>query len=554
MKNTIKKIILKGAEKAFQKGLLKSDNFPEMEIEEPKHDAHGDFSTNFAMVSASVQKMAPRKIAEVIAASMEDFQGIIDKTEIAGPGFINFFLTDDAWYPVLEDIFKKKFQYGSSDSGKGRKVQVEFVSANPTGPLHIGHGRGAAIGDSVGNILAFAGYDVEKEYYINDSGRQIRTLGLSVWLRLNEINGKKIDFPDDCYQGDYIRDIARRIAEEQGDKFLDGEPASYLDFFIHEAVSEIFGGIKKDLEDFRVNFDNWFSERTLHESGLVEQTIQELMEAGKIYEKEGALWFRTSDYGDEKDRVVKRSSGVLTYFAADIAYHRNKFERGFQELVDIWGADHHGYVPRVKAAVAAMGFDPDALNVLLLQLVNLIEAGQVKAMTTRGGEFVTLREVMDDVGTDAARFIFLTRRCDSHLDFDLDLARSQSQENPVYYVQYAHARLASVFRTAKEAGVEMKEPEEINLSLLDSPEEIKLMKLLASFPELVAKSASALEPHRISYYLTELAGLLHKYYTTHRFIGDDNSLTQARLLLADVIKTVLKNGLNLLGVNAPEKM
>ncbi len=554
MRTRIKQVIEDKFAMLAEQGLLPASDVADSHIiSVPKHEQHGDYASNFCLVMASSLKAPPRKIAELLKPELEG-EGLFTKVDVAGPGFLNFFLSSAFWQQNLLEIRAQGSGYGSSDEGRGMKVLVEFVSANPTGPLHVGHGRGAAVGDSLCRVLRMAGYDVSSEYYVNDVGNQMQTLGRSVFLRYQEYFGQEIDFPKECYQGDYIRDIARRIAEEQGDKFLDGEPASHLDFFIHEAVSEIFGGIKKDLEDFRVNFDNWFSERTLHESGLVEQTIQELMEAGKIYEKEGALWFRTSDYGDEKDRVVKRSSGVLTYFAADIAYHRNKFERGFQELVDIWGADHHGYVPRVKAAVAAMGFDPDALNVLLLQLVNLIEAGQVKAMTTRGGEFVTLREVMDDVGTDAARFIFLTRRCDSHLDFDLDLARSQSQENPVYYVQYAHARLASVFRTAKEAGVEMKEPEEINLSLLDSPEEIKLMKLLASFPELVAKSASALEPHRISYYLTELAGLLHKYYTTHRFIGDDNSLTQARLLLADVIKTVLKNGLNLLGVNAPEKM
>jgi len=363
-----------------------------------------------------------------------------------------------------------------------------------------------------------------------------------------------VDFPDECYKGEYIKDIAREIASEHGERFLGEEIDNCLEFFIKEAVSRIFRSIKDDLDLFRVHFDNWFSERTLHDSGYVEETISLLQKKGIIYEKDGALWFRTSDFGDEKDRVVRRSNGVLTYFAADIAYHRKKFERGYDMLVDIWGADHHGYVPRVKAAIKALGHDPERLNVLLVQLVNLLEGGELKAMSTRAGEFVTLRQVLDDVGVDATRFIFLTRKCDSHLDFDLDVARKQSQENPVYYVQYAHARLSSVFAMARERGIGIMEPEEVDLSLLDDPEEIRLMKFLARFPEVVSGSALSLEPHRISYYLTELAGMLHKYYTTHRFIGDDPGLTQARLLLAEVTRTVLKNGLDLLGVQAPEKM
>ncbi|RUM89937.1 MAG: arginine--tRNA ligase [Thermodesulfatator sp.] len=554
MRRRIKEIV----EDVYLK-LAAQGNFPRTEIPEdhiisvPKQEQHGDYASNFCLVMASHLKMAPRKIAEKLQPELEQ-EGLFERVEVAGPGFLNFFLSADFWQDNLLEIRKKGHEYGRSNSGKGKKVLVEFVSANPTGPLHVGHGRGAAVGDSLCRVLKMAGYDVSSEYYINDVGNQMQTLGKSVYLRYQEYFGRKIDFPRECYQGDYIKDIAARIAREEGEKFLDSDISSHMDFFIERAVSEIFTGIKKDLEDFRVHFDSWFSERTLHDSGLVERTIEELKDRGRIYEKDGALWFRTSDFGDEKDRVVKRSNGVLTYFAADIAYHRNKFERGFERLVDIWGADHHGYIPRVKAAIAAMDFDPEALDVLLVQLVNLIEGGEIKAMSTRAGEFITLREVIDDVGTDAARFIFLTRRCDSHLDFDLDLAKSQSQENPVYYVQYAHARLASVFRTAEEKGVAVREPGEVDLSRLSDPEEMKIMKLLAFFPDTVSQSARSLEPHRISYYLTELAGLLHKYYTTHRFIGDDPEITQARLLLAGVVKTVLKNGLNLLGVNAPDRM
>ncbi len=554
MRSRIKTIVEDVFKRLSAQGSLpESDIAADHIISVPRQEQHGDYASNFCMVMASRLRMAPRKIAEAMKAELEG-EGLFERVEVAGPGFLNFFLSPGFWQENLLEIRKTGDGYGRTDAGKGQKVLVEFVSANPTGPLHVGHGRGAAVGDSLCRVLEMAGYRVTSEYYINDVGNQMQTLGRSVFLRYLEHFGRNVDFPAECYQGDYIREIAAEIAGEYGDKFLDEEFSDHMDFFIERAVSRIFQGIKKDLDDFRVKFDSWFSERTLHESGLVEETIRELKDAGKIYEKDGALWFRTSDYGDEKDRVVRRSNGVLTYFAADIAYHRNKFQRGFESLVDIWGADHHGYIPRVKAAIAAMNFDPDALNVLLVQLVNLIEGGQVKAMSTRAGEFVTLREVIDDVGSDAARFIFLTRRCDSHLDFDLDLAKSQSQENPVYYVQYAHARLASVFRTARQNGIEVRPPEDVDLSVLDDQEEMKILKILASFPETVAQSAAALEPHRISYYLTELAGLLHKYYTTHRFIGDDPEVTQARLLLAEVVKTVLKNGLSLLGVTAPEKM
>ncbi len=554
----MRKMIKSVVEDAFRR-LVNEGKLPQSEpgkghlISVPKQEEHGDYASNIALVMASALNMPPRQVAEELKIALKqnpDFE----KIEVAGPGFLNFFFSRSFWHRRLMEIKEKGASFGASDAGKGKKVLVEFVSANPTGPLHVGHGRGAAVGDSLCRILKAAGFQVESEYYINDVGNQMNTLGRSVYLRYLEILGKEIEFPDECYKGEYIKDIAKEIVQEYGGKFLNAELDECLNFFINRAVSRIFKGIKDDLDLFRVHFDNWFSERTLHESGFVEDTISMLKERGIIYEKDGALWFRTSEFGDEKDRVVKRSNGVLTYFAADIAYHRHKIERGYDMLVDIWGADHHGYVPRIKAALEALGYDPERLNVLLVQLVNLLEGGKVKAMSTRAGEFVTLRQVLDDVGVDATRFIFLTRKCDSHLDFDLDVARKQSQENPVYYVQYAHARLCSVFATAAERGIKPVAPADIDISLLNDPEEIGLMKFLVRFPEVVAASATSLEPHRISYYLTELAGMLHKYYTKHRFIGDDPELTQARLLLAKVTKTVLKNGLELLGVEAPEKM
>ncbi len=554
MRKMIKTVVEDGYKRLVDEGEFPNEPVGEGHlISVPKQEQHGDYASNFALVMASRLKMPPRQVAEKIKSVLKDnpdFQQI----DVAGPGFLNFFFSKAFWQKSLVEIKASGSKFGQTSDGQGKKVLVEFVSANPTGPLHVGHGRGAAVGDSLCRILKAAGYNVESEYYINDVGNQMKTLGRSVYLRYQEVLGKEVEFPDECYKGDYIKDIAKEIVEEHGDKFLQVSLEECLDFFIEEAVSRIFHGIKEDLALFRVHFDNWFSERTLHESGYVEKTIEELMDKGVIYEKDGALWFKTSDFGDEKDRVVKRSNGVLTYFAADIAYHRQKFERGYDMLVDIWGADHHGYVPRVKAAVKALGYNPDNLNVLLVQLVNLIEGGKLKAMSTRAGEFVTLRQVLDDVGVDATRFIFLTRKCDSHLDFDLDVARKQSQENPVYYVQYAHARLCSVFSIAQERGIEILPANQVDLSLLEDPEEIGLMKFLVRFPEVVAGSAKSLEPHRISYYLTELAGMLHKYYTKHRFIGDDPGLTQARLFLADVTRTVLKNGLELLGVEAPEKM
>ncbi|MBF0467451.1 MAG: arginine--tRNA ligase [Desulfamplus sp.] len=600
MKNVIKNMVTNAAGLAFKNGLLPSDAIPDMEIEEPRHENHGDFSTNFAMVSASVQKMPPRKIAEILLASIEDPDGIIDKMEIAGPGFINFFLAPKAWYPFVQKIHQKGGSFGESNTGQGIKVQVEFVSANPTGPLHIGHGRGAAIGDAVGNILAFSGFDVQKEYYINDSGRQIRTLGRSVWLRLCLLLGKEIEFPEDCYQGDYIRDIAKELYQltcsqyfavasksrnevsqfrdekkdiSQLDKtdleptasmgeYLLGKPeAEAVEICAKYAADKILQGIKDDLVDFGVEFDRWFSEQSLYDSGKVQDAIKEFQSKGVIYEKDGALWFKTESFGDEKDRVVVRNNGLTTYFASDIAYHTEKFNRGFDRVIDVWGADHHGYINRINAAIEASGRKREQFDVILVQLVNLLRGGLPVAMSTRSGEFVTLKEIVDEVGKDAARFIFLSRSYDSGLDFDLEVAKEQTAENPVYYVQYVHARIAGIVTKACEQGI-LSDPADISevandlqiLRLLAEPEELKLIKTLASFPEVIKKSADILHPHIVFTYLMSLASAFHGYYNRHKVITGHKELTMARLCLVCSVKQVIHNALNLLGVSAPERM
>ena len=524
------------------------------QISQPKQEVHGDYASNIALLLARPLKRNPREIGEVLANGLQK-DTLFKRIEVAGPGFLNFFISDGYWQENLRDIIEKADDYGRLDVGKGTRVLVEYVSANPTGPLHVGHGRGAAIGDSLSRILSFAGFSVETEYYINDAGNQMDTLGKSVYLRYQELFGREVEFPKECYQGDYIKDIARKMSAKYGDRFLDTPLKECLSNFTSFAVDIISSGIKEDLDLFNCHFDHWFSEKILHETGYVDETIKELERLGYVYEKDGALWFKATQFGDEKDRVIRRSNGVTTYFAADIAYHRNKLERGFNTLVDVWGADHHGYVPRLEAAIKALGQSQEVLKVILVQLVNLLEGGEVKAMSTRAGEFVTLREVLDDVGKDAARFIFLTRRSDSHLDFDLEIARKKSQENPVYYVQYAHARLTSVFEKARSKGIDVEQAlNRGDLSRLSSKEDLQLLKTLEAFPRQVESAALNSEPHIIAYYLTELASRLHGYYNKYRFITDDSSLTMARLCLAQGVRQVIKNGLALLGVSAPERM
>lgn len=555
MKNKIKDIVLKAARKAFEDGTLPSDQVPAMEIEEPKHASQGDLSTNFAMVSAGIQKMAPRQIAQALIAAMAPVD-YVEKVEVAGPGFVNFFLTPSAWHPVVDEVLGADTRYGASDFGKGEKVQVEFVSANPTGPLHVGHGRGAAVGDAVGNILSFAGFDVQKEYYINDSGRQIRTLGTSVWLRLQQMQGRDVEFPEDCYKGDYIKELAAKVLEEQGNDLPDMAEAEGIRVCARFAAGQILDGIRQDLEAFGVVFDHWFSEQSLYDSGRVENAIAHFKASDLIYEKDGALWFKTQDYGDEKDRVVVRNNGLTTYFASDIAYHQEKYERGFQRVIDVWGADHHGYINRLTGAIVASGRKKEQFRVILVQLVNLLRGGVPVQMSTRAGEFVTLKDIVDEVGRDAAKFMFLSRSYESGLDFDLDVAKQKSADNPVYYVQYVHARIAGILAKATEQGLitNADVPKGMHLEMLAETEEITLLKILSGFREQVEKSAATCHPHVIFTYLMSLAAAFHGYYNRHKVITEDASLSGARLCLVLAVKKVIRNGLTLLGVSAPERM
>jgi len=555
MKPKIKNLIKNALKKAYKNGALPFSDFPEIEVEEPKIESQGDLSTNIAMKMAKTQKMAPRKIAEAILSNVEDPENLAAKMEIAGPGFINFFINPLGWYPFLKKIHDEDTGYGASNIGQGRRIQVEFVSANPTGPLHVGHGRGAAVGDTVANILAYCGYDVQREYYVNDSGRQIKTLGLSVFLRYRELFDQAVIFPDDCYQGDYIKDLAETIKADNGRMLLEKSEEQAVEFCARFAASTILKGIETDLTDFGISFDRWYSEQSLFDSGKVDTIIRELKDKGIIYKKDGANWFRTTDYGDEKDRVVVRENGLTTYFASDIAYHKEKFERGFTRIIDVWGADHHGYIPRIAASVKAAGYEKDQFRVILIQLVNLLRGGEPASMSTRSGEFVTLKDVVNEVGRDAARFIFLTRHYESPLDFDLELARKKTNENPVYYVQYVHARISSILKKGdEEKGITHVSWNEKTLSELTEPEEIQIIRQLMGYPETVRAGAELMEPHRITYYLMNLASFFHSYYNKHKVLTDDPNLTAARLYLVLAVKKVIRNGLTLLGVSAPDKM
>ena len=554
IKSKLKEIVRQAARQAFADGRLPSDAFPEVEIEEPKIETHGDFSTNLAMIMAKIQKMPPRKIAEILQSYLERGADWIRKTDIAGPGFINFFIAPEAWGPVLEKIHAANDRYGASDMGRGRKIQVEFVSSNPTGPLHVGHGRGAAVGDSVARILAFAGYEVQREYYINDSGRQIRTLGMSVLLRYRTLFGETVDFPDTCYQGDYIEDLARALKDQHGDGLRQLDEDAAVTACARHAAGLIIEGIRQDLLEFGISFDQWFSEQSLYDSGRVTACVAALKTKALIYEQDGALWFKTSAFGDEKDRVVVRNNGITTYFASDIAYHQEKFERGFDRVIDVWGADHHGYIPRMKAAVEASGTNPDRFQVILVQLVNLLRGGTPVAMSTRAGEFVTLRDVVREVGRDAARFLFLTRHYDSTLDFDLEVAKQKSNENPVYYVQYVHARIASICRKAAIEPIEGAALDPQALATLTTPEDVRLIKQLNRYPDTIETSARFMEPHRVTFYLLTLAGAFHSYYNRQRVLTDTPITTKGRLYLVTAVQKVIRNGLALLGVSAPESM
>jgi len=538
---------------------MKGDVFPEaplppFEVEPPKEKAHGDYATNAAMVLASAVRKNPRMIAGAIVEHLEDPRGWIEKIEIAGPGFINFFMKPATWAELLLDVDELGERYGSSDMGQGKRVQVEFVSANPTGPLHIGHGRGAVVGDVIASLLSATGHKVSREYYINDAGNQMNTLGRSAYLRYRELLGEEIVYPGECYQGSYIIDLAREIVEKRGTEFLEKDEKECIPFFRDYAGSSILEGIKEDLRVFGIVFDEYFNESELYREDGVRKILEDLEQKGFIYREGPTLWFRTTGFGDEKDRVVIRENGEPTYFAADIAYHLNKYGRGFDRVIDIWGADHHGYIPRMYAGIQALGYSREALEVVLVQLVNLLREGKPVAMSTRSGEFVTLREVVDEVGKDGARYNFLMRRSNSHLDFDLEIAKKQSNENPVYYVQYGHARICSILRTAAEKGFPLPRRGEVNPGLLVLSEETDIIRTIDRFPELVEGSVKALEPHRIPFYLNDLAAQFHSYYNKCRVISEDRELSLARLFLVNCVGLTMRNALGILGVTAPEKM
>ncbi len=555
MKDKITALVEEAVKGCVQKGLLPEISLPYVEVEVPANNDHGDYASNVALILAAQVKQNPRKIAQIIQENLADPESIIDRTQIAGPGFLNFSIKENIGRETLQFIEEKKENFGRSSMGNGKKVQVEFVSANPTGPLHIGHARGAVVGDVITNLLISVGYAVDKEYYINDAGNQMNNLGKSVLLRYRELLGEKIEFPETCYRGDYIKDIAADVIRKEGNIYLTADEGKTIGYLTGIAGQSILKEIKDDLRDFGVTFDHYFSEKELYKNNGVTKLLDELQKKGFVYINEETQWAGTSGYGDEKDRVVVRKNGEPTYFAADIAYHQNKFSRGYEMIIDIWGADHHGYMPRLWAGIQALGYDKEALKIILVQLVNLLRDGVPVAMSTRSGEFVTLREVLDEVGKDAARYNFLMRRSDSHLDFDLEIAKKQSNENPVYYVQYAHARICSIIRMAlQEHGIVPPAYKNINPALLNEPEEMTLIKLMARYPEVIEGAAKSLEPHRITFYLNELASVFHSYYNKNKVISDNKELTAARLFLIKAISIVLENALKILGVNAPEKM
>lgn len=554
MKNRIVGLLEKAIEECGKMKLMDEVKLPFIEIDWTKDPAHGDYASNIAMVLASRLRKNPRQIADMICRHIDDGGQVLDKVEIAGPGFINFFVKEGIWTSCLRDVEQQGSSFGKLNLGSGSKMQVEFVSANPTGPLHIGHARGAVVGDVIANILDATGYSVTREYYINDAGNQMNNLGRSVYYRYLELLGDKVEFPDNCYQGEYIKDLAQDLVKREGNSYQKRDPQEVISLFTDYAAGIIMEGIKDDLQAFGVKFDQYFSERELYKDGGVGKLLTELEDKGFIYREDNTLWFRTTAFGDEKDRVVVRQNGEPTYFAADIAYHRNKYQRGFETVIDIWGADHHGYIPRVMAGIQALGHNKDDLKVVLIQLVNLLRDGVPVAMSTRSGEFVTMREVIDEVGKDAARYNFLMRRSDSHLDFDLELAKKQSNENPVYYVQYAHARICSILRIAEERGITPPAYANAATARLALPEEIALIKAITRFPEVMEGASRLLEPHRLTFYLNDLAGMFHSYYNKNKVMSEDSELTCARLFLTASIRTVLKNALEILGVSAPEKM
>ncbi len=554
MKKVIRQLISNALDKARKSGELELSAVPEILVEKPKDEKFGDFSTSLSMMLAKSERKKPRDIADILCRHLKNGESQIASVDIAGPGFINLKMAPAFFLSRLVKVAELGDQFGSSDAGGGKKVLLEFVSANPTGPLHVGHGRGAAVGDMLGRLLKLAGYNVSTEYYINDVGNQMNTLGRSTWARYREILGIAEEFSPDYYQGEYIRDIAREIIDQRGKEFLDKSEEEVLPFFRQYSLDSILNGIKDDLSEFGVEFDQWFNEKSLYDDQLVDKAVNWLREKKHVYDKEGAVWLNSSAFDDEKDRVLIKQTGEKTYFCSDIAYHKNKIDRGFEWIVDLWGADHHGYVPRMNSVLQAMGYDKDVFKVMLVQFVALTRGGEKVSMSTRSGEFETLSDVVKEVGVDATRFFFLMRSSDSHLDFDLELAKKESPENPVFYIQYAHARICSIFRKATEEGLSLPAISHIDLSRLKDEEEFTLIKKILAFTEIVGKSAELLEVHRIAFYLHDLVAAFHGYYSRHRVVSDDVALSLARLFLMDCLRTTIHNGLSVMGVSAPEQM
>ncbi|YCA43588.1 arginine--tRNA ligase [Bacillus sp. JZ8] len=546
LKAEVKQAVLKA-------GLATEEQLPDVVLETPKDKTHGDYATNMAMQLARVARKAPRAIAEDIVANFDKTKASIEKLEIAGPGFINFYMNNSYLTDLIPVVMKAGNAYGETNVGEGEKVQVEFVSANPTGSLHLGHARGAAVGDSLCNILDKAGYEVSREYYINDAGNQINNLASSVEARYMQALGQEKEMPEDGYHGQDIIEIGKKLAEQEGDKYVNMEEQERLAFFREYGLKYEMEKLKTDLENFRVPFDVWYSETSLYQNGKIDDALETLKEQGHVYEEEGATWFRSTTFGDDKDRVLIKNDGSYTYLTPDIAYHQDKIKRGFNKLINVWGADHHGYIPRMKAAIQALGYDKDTLEVEIIQLVHLYKDGEKMKMSKRTGKAVTMRDLVEEVGLDATRYFFAMRSADTHMDFDLDLAVSKSNDNPVYYAQYAHARICSMLRQAEELNISFDK--DVDFSLIKAEKEIDLLKKVGEFPQVVGEAALKRIPHRISNYIFDLASVLHSFYNAEKVLDKENiETTKARLALIQTVRITLQNALALIGVSAPEKM
>ena len=528
---------------------IEAKKLPEIEVEIPREDEHGDYASNLALALGGKLDRNPRQLAEKIAENLE--AEIIENVKVAGPGFINFWL-DDSWlYETVDKILALKEEYGQTDFGQNKRVQIEFVSVNPTGPLHVGHSRGAVVGDTLASIMQEAGFEVEREYLINDAGNQMDLLGKSTFLRYQELFGREVDMPENSYKGEYVIDIAQDLKAEYGDSLLGKSGAEAEEIAREFAYEKILKIIKEDLHEFGIEFDNWFSERTLHQEGRIEKAVEKLRDKGYIYEEDEAVWFASSEFGDDKDRVVIKSNGSPTYMGADIAYHLDKINRGFDKLINVWGADHHGYIDRMKASVEALGYERDLLEIIIVQIVNLMSGDEKLPMSKREGEFVTMRELMEEVGLDAARYFFIMRSTDSHFDFDLDLAKKESKDNPVYYIQYAHARICSIKDNTEELAADL---ESADLGLLEDEAEKELLQYLAYYPEEIKQAARQRAPHRLANYIYDLANAFHVFYNKCQVLTEDRQLSLARLKLVEAARIVLVNALNIIGVSAPEQM